>query len=341
MKFEMSRRIPLIMVGILLAVQGCGKKKDESGSGIFSFSGTTIVTAATPAKIRTASASLATEGAVSTSVISQIKDRLYTSQAGNTIPNMVKAFDGRVTELNDRAAGFPDDSRPACLSATPTETAVVTPDGQSFKFFVQCFDDFGTSGFMSWGVDTTADKNIYIFEKGPNSISVVKVTPQADSKYIFDGYMVSNYKDGTSSSGTVVHIVANETTASTQATMSAPHEVCGVNIYADKDKIHVRGSVSTGDANSCPEETSEAYSASDLTGTTGFDAAKLLGDTYALKRKAGTKLVNGGAVSFQAYTNSSTAGNVTLDQELTSTTSTTDLNFGPDTAAGLGGTQFK
>lgn len=326
-------RISLILIfGLTLA---CGKKKaEETGFSVFTFNATTIVNEATPTNLRTSSAGVVLNPGTA---IEQIKDRMYTSMASSTIPNIIKAFDESVAAINARASGM--ESAPACMTSEPQSRTILTPDDQPFPVYFQCYDQYSASAFMVWGVDT--DKNIYIFDRNSAMVSLAKLTPQDGGKYKLLAYLSSNYLDGTNSSGTIVKILADQTAATVQASTAAPHEVCGASIYADSSKIHLRGSISLTTANACPAETDAVYSAIDLSETTGFDASLLFATSQSFRRKAGTKLVNSVATTYEEYANTSGQGNVTLDQVTNPASGGTDINFGPSTADELGGTAFR
>lgn len=321
----------LVLLSALMAVLGCGEDKDKYGLGIFDFDTSAIVSDATPSQLQAASLNLDAAG-----VISQVRDRVYLSQASNTIPNMIESFQARIDELNARTSDLEEDAVPDCLTATATDASVTTPDGQSMSMKVQCYEKLSDTSFMIWGQDS--DGVSFIFERSSASVSVVKVTPQADGTNIFDGYLSSLGES--SDAGTVVHMIANQSTKTLQANMTAPHELCAVNLYADETKIHLRGSVSTGTANACPAEADYVFSSTDLAESTGFDASLLMADAYFMKRTAGTKLVNGASTAYEEYANTSGAGNVSLATAADPSTSTTDVNFGPAAADGLGGTLF-
>ena len=61
---------------------GCDEETNKYGNGIFSFNSTTILEEATPSNLRTSSSLTQTPDE-----ITQVRDRLYLSQADNTIPN--------------------------------------------------------------------------------------------------------------------------------------------------------------------------------------------------------------------------------------------------------------
>ncbi|WP_141732682.1 hypothetical protein [Oligoflexus tunisiensis] len=313
---------------------GCkDDSKDKYGQGVFDFNTSTIVSESTPSQLQTQTTlNLANEA-----VLTQVRDRLYLTEAGNSIPNMIAAFQARIDELNARIADMEVDAVPECITATPTDASIVTPDGQTFALKVQCYDTLETDSFMIWGKDT--DGTSYIYERGPVTASVVKVTPQADGNNLFDGYL-SSFSQTANEAGTIVHIIANQTEKSVQAVMTAPHELCAVNLFANEDKIHFRGSVSTETANVCPAEGDFVFAATDLSESTGFDATLLMADGYFMKRKAGNKLVSGSVQAFEEYANTSGAGNVSLDYDADPASSETDVNFGPTDASALGGTAF-
>ena len=325
------RRLSLIIVLSSYFTVSCEEETEKYGNGIFNFDSTTIVSESTPSNLQS-SATLQTSDE-----ITQVRDRLYLSQADNTIPNMIQVFQSRIDELNTRTADLDEDAVPDCINETPTDTSIITPDGQTFALKVSCYEELSETSFMIWGVD--GDGVSYIFERSSASISVVKVTPQDDDTNIFDGYLTF-YSTTANEAGTVVHVVANQSAKTVQANMVAPHEVCAVNMYADAEKIHFRGSISTGTANECPAEADFVYAVSDLSTSTGFDASLLLDSAYFMKRKAGTKLVNGTATQYEEYANTSGSGNTSLAYNADPTSDASDVNFGPTTADELGGIPF-
>ncbi|SMF02113.1 hypothetical protein [Pseudobacteriovorax antillogorgiicola] len=319
----------------LFVFTSCGEEEaDKYGQGIFNFDTTEIVSESTPSQLQSSSTGLVQD---TPDEITQIRDRLYLSQASNSIPNMIQTFQDRIDELDTRTAGYEVDALPLCVTATPTETTVVTPDGQNFAMEVQCYEELSDTSFMIWGKDD--DGVSYIYERSSVSASIVKVTPNDDGTNSFDGYL-SFLAQSADEAGTVVHLVANQSAKTVQANLVAPHEVCGVNMFANEEKIHFRGSISTGTANACPAESDYVYSATDLTESTGFDASLLLGDTYFMKRTAGNKLVNGSTQAYEEYANTSGSGNVSLSYATDPTSSTTDANFGPSSASELGGAAY-
>ncbi len=321
-------------VVILSCLTSCGEEeKDKYGQGIFDFDSTAIVNESTPSQLQTAAALTQS----TPDEITQLRDRLYVTEAANSIPNMIESFQARVDELNERTAGYDIDAVPVCINETATDETITTPDGKSFDFKVQCYEELSEGTFMIWGKDDAGVS--YIYERGTVTASVVKVTPVDDNSSIFNGYL-SLFSETPNEAGTIVHIVANQSTTTVQANLVASHEVCGVSMFASKEKIHFRGSISTGTANSCPEEGDFVFNAADLSASTGFDESLLFDDDFFMKRTAGNKLVNGSVQEYEEYENTSGAGNVTLSYNADPTVSDTDVNFGPSTASALGGKEY-
>ncbi len=328
----------LVVVCILiLAICSCGKKKDETaGFKVFDFTLTDVFrSVVAPAlKSGTSNPTVSPENAMA-----QVKEKLFLQTGGESLSTILADFDAKLAKINSKTESLKKDaSKPSCLSSEAMSRSILTPDDQAFGLYVQCYFSESTDVFSIFGVDTS---NVaYFYERSGKTVSVAKVTKASENKFKVSAYFSVNYLAGQGSSGSILKMDMDQTTSTFQISFAGPNEICGVSLFNDSAKVMLKGSVSLSSQTDCPSEVEQVYSASEFVSSTGFDASKLYSSSLSFRRKVGTKISGSITMSYQAYGNSSVLGNVSLNQVTSPASAATDINFGPQVASELGGTEF-
>ena len=318
MKFFLSLGL-IVSVGLT----SCGKEEEGDGVAVFDFTLTEIQNGAAPTTLTPATSLRLAATSQQTKVVSTVQERMFTGQAGNTIPNALATFDARLQEINQRAIGFGENPA-ACLSATPVDASISLPNGTTFAMKLQCHDEFNDSGFMIFGRN---GDTWYLYERVGALIAAVSVAPSGTGKR-FDAFFSMTGDDGVTAS---IMELKSDQTAQTVAASAVSGTICGIRMAADASQVHISGSVEPhdGTSNSCAEETTIAVSAADMATEVTYDATRLSGVTAMARAAEGSR---------EAHP---AGGSVLLIKGATAAASALDSNFGPEAVGELGTTKFQ
>ncbi len=253
-----------------------------------------------------------------------------------SLSTMTKEFDSVLADINSLSQSLTSDA--SCITSEVMTRNILAPDFIAFELGLQCYVNLSDSRFAFWGKDSAG--NIDVYMRTSTTFGMAQIIPTGD-QYDIHGYLAKVSLARSGSSHALVHFKTNVTEKSLQLTYTGPEEVCGLNLYANSDRILLSGSISLVDKVSCPAEEGLAFNASDFSAFSPYEGSWDFEDSLFLKRSSGAHTENGSSRAYAAYPGVSASSAIELEYSGNPNANGQDAEFGPLTANELIDREFK